>query len=252
MTSLMVMALFGLIVGSFANVCIQRIPRGASIVSPGSACPHCRQPISWYDNIPLLSWLLLRGRCRECKANIPVRYPLIELAMALSWALCAWHFGIQLQLVAPLTLVSLLWMLAAIDLETGLLPDKLTLTGMLMGMAFNVLWGDPWDSVLGAALGYGSLWAVAKGFYLLTSEHGMGYGDFKLAAMLGAFLHWQALPFIILIASVLGILIGGGLLLLRGRGVRTPIPFGPFLALGGAAWLFFGDEIPWLFWRMIA
>ena len=236
-------ALLGLMVGSFANVCVHRIPKGESIVFPGSRCPACGQAITWYDNLPLFSWLWLRGRCRHCHAGIAMRYPLLEFLMGASWGLLAWHFGPALQLVMALLLVSLLWVLTFIDLETGLLPDTITLPGIAVGLLFSFWTGEPVDSLVGAVAGYGLFWLVSRVFLLLTGREGMGYGDFKLLAMLGAFFGWQALPFIIFVSAFCGAVIGGIYLLVSRRHVRAEIPFGPYLALAGMLWLLTGPDI---------
>lgn len=236
-------ALLGLMVGSFANVCVHRIPKGESIVFPGSRCPACGQAIAWYDNLPLFSWLWLRGRCRHCHAGIAMRYPLLEFLMGASWGFLAWHFGPAPQLAMGLVLVSLLWVLTFIDLETGLLPDIITLPGIAAGLLFSFWTGGPADSLLGAAAGYGLFWLVARVFLLLTGREGMGYGDFKLLAMLGAFFGWQALPFIIFVSAFCGAVIGGIYLLVGRYHARAEIPFGPYLALAGMLWLLTGPDI---------
>ncbi|TLS68226.1 prepilin peptidase [Mariprofundus erugo] len=244
----LICGLLGLLLGSFANVCVHRIPRRESVAFPGSHCPQCSHPIAPYDNIPVLSWLILRGRCRNCHAAIAWRYPLLELLMGISWAGLAWHFGPTLQLGMALTLFFLLWVLSFIDFETGLLPDVLTLPGIIVGLAFSWWLGDWRDAVMGAAAGYGVLWLVNRLFLLYSGREGMGYGDFKLLAMLGAFLGWQALSFVILFSSVIGAAIGSVFLWLARRGMRTEIPFGPYLAAGGMVWLLWGDAI--LTWYM--
>ena len=236
-------ALLGLMVGSFANVCVYRIPRRESIVFPGSHCPLCGHAIAAYDNIPLLSWLLLGGRCRHCHAAIAWRYPLLELVMALSWGFLAWHYGPVPQLVVALSLFFLLWVLSFIDLETGLLPNVLTYPGIVLGLAFSFWQGHGMDSVIGAVAGYGVFWLVAQLFFRLTGREGMGYGDFKLLAMLGAFMGWEALPFIVLASSVVGTVAGMIILLLARKGLRAEIPFGPYLALAGMIWLLWGEQI---------
>ncbi|RMD63164.1 MAG: prepilin peptidase, partial [Planctomycetota bacterium] len=223
-------ALAGLIFGSFANVLVHRLPRGQSIVRPGSHCPACGHTLSWYENLPLLSWLALRGRCRACRAPIPVRYPLMELGLGLLWGYLGWRFGWRPELIMALTLTFLLWTLSWIDLETGLLPDALTLPGVALGLAFAWWMGDWRASLIGAVVGYGIFWLVARLFLLATGREGMGYGDFKLLAMLGAFLGWQALPFVIFLASATGAVVGGLWLWLTRESARAPIPFGPFLA----------------------
>ena len=234
--------LFGLVFGSFANVCVHRIPRGESVAYPASRCPACHHAIAWYDNIPVLSWLWLGGRCRHCTAPISRRYPLLELLMGASWAGLAWHLGPTPQLLMALVLVSLLWVLTLIDLETGLLPDVLTLPGIVIGLGFSAWTGDAVASLIGAVAGYGVFWLVARAFLLMTKREGMGYGDFKLLAMLGAFLGWQALPFIVLVSSLIGAVGGGTYLGLSRRDMRAAIPYGPFLAVAGVAWLLWGEQ----------
>jgi len=233
----------GLMVGSFANVCVYRIPRRESIVFPGSHCPACGHAIAAYDNIPLISWLILRGRCRHCHAQISWRYPLLELLMGVSWALLAIRFGASAELAAALCLFFLLWVLSAIDLETGLLPNALTYPGIAAGLLFSWWLGSWQDGLIGALAGYGLFWSIARLFLWLTGREGMGYGDFKLLAMLGAFMGWQALPFIVLVSSVVGALVGSLFLLLSKQGLRAEIPFGPYLAAAGMIWLVWGDAL---------
>jgi len=238
-----VVALLGLMVGSFSNVCVYRIPRRESIAFPGSHCPACGHAIAAYDNIPLLSWLILAGRCRHCHGSISWRYPLLELVMALSWGLLAWHFGLAPELAVALTLFFLLWVLSFIDLETGLLPNVLTYPGIALGLIFSWWLGDWQSALIGAIAGYGIFWLIARLFLLLTGREGMGYGDFKLLAMLGAFMGWQALPFIILASSVVGTIVGVIVLLLAKKGLRAEIPFGPYLAVAGMIWFVWGDAV---------
>jgi len=233
----------GLIFGSFANVCVHRIPLHISVVFPGSRCPACGHAIAWYDNIPLLSWAMLGGKCRYCKSAISIRYPLLELLMGLSWAALAWHFGFTPVLLQALLLVSLLWVLTLIDLETGLLPNVLTFPGMAIGLGFAYWFGYFQDAVIGAILGYGVFWLVARLFLVVTGREGMGYGDFKLLAMLGAFMGWQALPFIVFASSFVGAVAGTVLLLVARKEMRTEIPFGPYLAAAGMIWFLWGAEI---------
>ncbi|MDQ6993298.1 MAG: A24 family peptidase [Mariprofundus sp.] len=235
--------LLGLLLGSFANVCVYRIPRHESIAFPGSHCPTCDHPIAAYDNIPVISWLLLRGRCRHCQQAIAWRYPLLELLMGLSWAGLAYHFGPTGQLLMALCLFFLLWVLSFIDFETTLLPDVLTLPGIVVGLLFSWWLADWQAALIGAVAGYGLFWSVNKVFLLLTGREGMGYGDFKLLAMLGAFLGWQALPFIILASSTIGAVVGTLFLYLSRRGLRAEIPFGPYLAAAAMIWLLWSDGI---------
>jgi len=238
--------ILGLIFGSFANVCVYRIPRRESVSFPGSHCPNCQHEIDWHDNIPVLAWLWLRGRCRHCRMPISWRYPVLELLMGVSWAALAWHFGPTLVLLEALVLFFLLWVLNFIDLETGLLPDVLTFPGIALGLVFSWWLGDWQDGLIGAIVGYGIFWLVARVFLLLTGREGMGYGDFKLLAMLGAFMGWQALPFIVFASSLVGAVVGSAFLLLARRGFRAEIPFGPYLALAGMVWFLWGREI--LYW----
>jgi len=236
-------AIVGLIVGSFANVCVYRIPRRESVMFPGSHCPACHHAIAVYDNIPLLSWMMLAGKCRHCSVPISWRYPLLELVMSVSWGLLAWHFGAVPELVVALCLFFLLWVLSFIDLETGLLPNVLTYPGIALGLFFS-WWLSNWqDALIGAIAGYGIFWLIARLFLRLTGREGMGYGDFKLLAMLGAFMGWQALPFIIFASSVVGTFAGVIILLLARQGLRAEIPFGPYLAAAGMVWFVWGSEV---------
>ncbi len=234
---------FGLIFGSFANVCVHRIPLRLSVVTPGSRCPSCERAIVWYDNIPLLSWLFLSGKCRYCKTKISMRYPVLELLMGISWAGLAWHFGLSMMLLQALLLVSLLWVLTLIDLETGLLPNVLTFPGIGIGLMFAYGFGYLQDAVIGAVVGYGAFWIIARLFLLITGREGMGYGDFKLLAMLGAFMGWQALPFIVFVSSFVGAVVGSIILLVAKKHMRAEIPFGPYLAAAGMIWFLWGADI---------
>ncbi len=236
-------ALAGVMFGSLANVLIHRIPRRESIAFPASHCPSCGRDIRWYDNVPLLSWLLLKGRCRYCDARIPLRYPLVELSVGLGWGFLAWLLPPGPELASGLVLFYLLLVLSWIDLETGLLPDVLTYPGMLLGILLSAWQGRLLDAVVGVAAGYAFFWMVAMAFLRLTGREGMGHGDFKLLAMLGAFMGWQALPFIVFVASLTGTVFGGlGLLLSRGK-LRSEIPFGPYLAFAGLLWFLAGENL---------
>ena len=233
----------GLMFGSFANVLVHRLPRGESIVFPGSRCPACGRAIQWRDNIPVLSWLLLRGRCRHCSARIHWRYPLLEAGLAVLWAFLAWHSGPGEHLAMALILSFLLWTLTWIDVETGLLPNALTFPGIGIGLAFAYADGRFADAAIGAAAGYAVFWSVAALYRLAMHREGMGQGDFKLLAMLGAFFGWQALPFIIFLSSFSGAVIGGLMLLFSGRSLRVELPFGPYLAAAGMLWLVWRDAL---------
>ncbi|MDX8391210.1 MAG: prepilin peptidase [Mariprofundaceae bacterium] len=230
-------AFLGLLFGSFSNVLVHRLPRGESIVFPGSHCPSCAHAIVWYDNIPIFSWLWLRGCCRHCASRISPRYPLLEAGLGVIWGLLAWHFSLSPELGMALVLSFLLWVLTWIDVETGLLPNALTFSGIAAGLIFSAWAGHFQDAAIGAAAGYAVFWLVARLFLLLTGREGMGQGDFKLLAMLGAFFGWQALPFVIFLSSFSGAILGGIFLLLSKRSLHVELPFGPYLAAAGMLWL---------------
>ncbi len=246
--------LFGLVLGSFLNVCIHRIPEGTSIVHPPSSCPSCGERVRFYDNVPLLSYLLLRGRCRRCAAPISLRYPVVELATGLlSLALVLRH-GPGLPYLLSLAFVCALLVVSFVDLQHQIIPDLISLPGIAVGIAVAFTpWGRvPWtDAVIGAAAGGGCLFAVAWTFERLTGKEGMGLGDVKLLAMIGAWMGWRDLPFVILAASLSGILIGGASLVAMRRGLRVRIPFGPFLALGALLLFFFGSRVRTLYFGLI-
>jgi leader peptidase (prepilin peptidase)/N-methyltransferase len=259
--------LIGLLVGSFLNVVIHRLPimlerewarqaaemRGEApaeqapynLMVPRSACPACGHRITALENIPVLSWLVLRGRCSACASPIPARYPLVELVTAVLSGLAVWHLGAGAAGIAALLLTWTLIALTGIDLDTQLLPDNLTLPLLWTGLALNLAGVfTPLDSaVVGAIAGYGSLWAVYWLFKLVTGKEGMGYGDFKLLGALGAWFGWQALPGIILLSSLVGALVGIGLIVFARHGREVPIPFGPYLAGAGLLTLYFGKPI---------
>jgi leader peptidase (prepilin peptidase)/N-methyltransferase len=236
----------GAAMGSFANVLIHRLPLGLSIVSPGSRCPSCGKGIRWFDNIPVLSYFILGGRCRGCSTIISPRYPLVEVLSGLLFAAVVMRFGIQ-PATAPLALFA--WALVVItfiDLDHRIIPDVISLPGTALGLGFSFLPGfpRPMDSVVGVAVGAGFLFLVLFAYEKIMGEEGMGMGDVKLLAMIGAFLGWQALPVTILVSSLTGSVVGVGYALVKGESVRKfPVPFGPFLALGAVAHLFFGVEL---------
>ncbi|MDR2208636.1 MAG: A24 family peptidase [Azoarcus sp.] len=266
-TLIPLVALLGLFIGSFLNVVIARLPvmmerewqaemaelRGETIVetgrfnllTPRSRCPHCEHTISMLENIPLVSYLFLRGRCRHCQASISARYPLVELLTAMLSAYVAWRSGYSLTTAGWLVFVWIMIALAFIDFDTRLLPDSLTLSLLWIGLIFNLLTGNVAleDAVIGAVAGYIFLWSVYWLFKLVTGKEGMGYGDFKLLAAIGAWLGWQALPLTVVLASVAGAAFGI-CLIASGRYRRsTPMPFGPFLALAGLFALFQGGAL---------
>jgi leader peptidase (prepilin peptidase)/N-methyltransferase len=261
-------ALLGLVVGSFLNVVVHRLPimlrrdwqaECADLVGtppeaaaepfnlwrPRSRCPHCGAPISALHNIPVLSYLWLRGRCAACGTRISLRYPVVEVLTAALSVAVALRFGVSWQTVGGLALTWILVPLALIDLDELMLPDSLTLPGLWLGVGVNLggLFAPLEASVLGAILGYGFLWTVYQLFRVLTGKEGMGRGDFKLLGMLGAWLGWQALPVVVLLASLAGAVVGVTLVLARGHDRNVPIPFGPYLAVGGWVALLWGDAI---------
>ncbi len=245
----LVLAAFGAVVGSFLNVVIYRLPRGESIVFPGSHCPHCGVPILARDNLPVLGYLLLRGRCRACGAGISARYPCVEALTALLAAGVWWRFGLSVQLPVLFVFLAGLVAVTFIDLDHRIIPDSLSLGGVVVGFACSFLTPLGWlGSLAGAALGGGVLLAVALGYLALTRREGMGFGDVKLLAAIGAFLGWQAVLFTVFVSSVVGSVVGLSLVALRGSGMRLEVPFGPFLALGAALYVFVGPElVAWYF-----
>ncbi len=235
--------LFGAVVGSFLNVCIWRIPAGESIVSPPSHCPGCGTRIRAYDNIPIVSYLLLGGRCRDCRTRISARYPAVEALTGAGFVLVAWQFGPTPEALVAALFVAALITISFIDLDHQIIPDVISLPGIVVGLLLAVAGvGPSWrDSVLGILLGGGTLWAVAAGYQALTGREGMGGGDIKLLAMVGAFIGWRGVLVTLMIGSLTGAVVGIALMIARGSDSRLPIPFGPFLALGAACGLFFGD-----------
>lgn len=263
---IVVAGVFGLIVGSFLNVVILRLPARldafwqreaydvlgmeppAEPLPPGlireaSHCPHCKHPLAVYDNIPLFGWLLLRGRCRYCRAPISMQYPLVELLSAVLSAIVIGKFGPTWAGLAGLGLTWALIAASGIDVRTQLLPDQITLPLLWAGLLLSLvhLFIGPPASILGAAIGYLSLWSVYWLFKLLTGKEGMGFGDFKLLAALGAWMGPMSLLPVILLSSFIGALVGGALIALRKHGREVPMPFGPFIALAGWAWFIAGD-----------
>ena len=246
--------LFGAIIGSFLNVCIYRIPAGESVVRPRSRCGACQTPIRSTDNIPILSYLLLRGRCRACGAGIAARYPFVEALTGVAALATFVVYGPTLHAIVLFAFLCALIVVSMIDLDHQIIPNIISIPGILVGFLAALLVGQPsWRaSLAGLLLGGGVLWFVSESYYRLTGREGMGFGDVKLLAMIGAFLGWQAIPVTLLLASLTGTLIGVGVMLARGSDSRTPIPFGPFLAAGAVCALFFGDAlIHWYFGLMM-
>lgn len=271
--TLLLAGILGLLVGSFLNVVILRLPvmmerewqaqckallaqentsgevvpepERFDLIAPASHCPRCQHKITALENIPLLSYLLLRGQCAGCGTRISPRYPLTEALTAGLSLMVAWHFGFNWTCLAALLLSWALIALSVIDFDHQLLPDNITQPFLWLGLAISLfgLFTDSSTAIIGALAGYLSLWSVYQFFKLLTGKEGMGYGDFKLLAMLGAWMGWQAILPIILLSSVVGAVIGIGLMILRGRDRNIPIPFGPYLAIAGWITLLWGQEI---------
>jgi leader peptidase (prepilin peptidase)/N-methyltransferase len=274
----LVVLLLGLMVGSFLNVVIYRLPlmmerdwkqqchellnddcsqeteqEPFNLAVPRSRCPNCGHLISAWENIPLLSYLALRGRCSDCQHPIPSRYPLVELTTGLLSALIAYQFGFSGMMLAILLLTWVLIALTMIDFDHQLRPDSLTLPLLWLGLILNAfgLITDLHSALWGAVAGYLVLWSVYWLFKLATGKEGMGYGDFKLLAALGAWMGWQLLPLIIILSSLVGALLGIGLTLVKGRDHQQPMPFGPFLAIAGWIALLWGSELTQLYWQLL-
>jgi leader peptidase (prepilin peptidase) / N-methyltransferase len=241
-----ILFLFGAIIGSFANVCIFRIPAEESIVFPGSRCPECKQPVAWYDNIPLLSWLVLRGRCRSCQEPISFRYFVVELVTALAAVALYLRFGLGVEWLVLFTFVAALIVITFIDLDHRIIPDVISLPGIVVGFLLSLRGAPgpgPLASAIGILAGGGLLLAVAWGYHALTGREGMGGGDIKLLGMVGAFLGWRSVPFTMLFSSLTGSVVGVTLMWWTGSDTKYAIPFGPFLALGAIAYIFWGDQV---------
>lgn len=270
--------LIGLCIGSYINVIIYRYPKllayqwhkecyqflalspkkliqkpPFSLNWPASHCPHCTKPIRFYDNIPILSYLILGGRCRQCQGHISLQYPLIESLALICSVITTYHFGFTLQAAAGLIFTWWLICQAGIDIKEQLIPDQITYLGLWIGLLLNtqLIFTTPSLAIYGAVAGYLSLWLIFHLYKIFTGKEGMGYGDFKLLAMLGAWLGVAAIPWLIILSSLLGLL--GGMILIMTRGItrETPIPFGPYLALAGWLFLLFGTEFYDWYWQWI-
>jgi len=238
--------IFGACIGSFLNVVILRLPEeGASLVYPPSRCPKCLKNIKWYDNIPIISFIILRKKCRHCGAPISWQYPLVELTMALLSVALLFKFGLTVALPIYLVFTAALLAVIVIDFYHKIIPDVISLPGIILGFAcsfFNplVTWQQ---SGIGLLIGGGVLYAVAAGYYLFTKREGMGGGDIKLLAMIGAFLGWQSLPFVVFGSSILGAVVGIGAMAKQKKGGRTVIPYGPFLSIAAIVYMFYRELI---------
>ena len=259
--------MLGLVVGSFLNVVILRVPKMMeqawhreccelleqsapeepliNLSRPGSQCPGCGAAIKPWHNVPVISWILLRARCASCGMPISARYPLVELATGIFSGLAAWQFGFGVEALSALLLIWMLIALTGIDIDTQLLPDSLTLSLLWLGLGINLfaVWTPLSSAVIGAMLGYGILWGVYWLFKWVTGKEGMGYGDFKLLGALGAWFGWEAVPVMILLSSLVGAILGIAILLIKRQGRDTPMPFGPYLAGAGLIMLFVGDTL---------
>lgn len=269
-------SIIGLMVGSFLNVVIHRLPKMMerdwhaqcaelngqpakilpryNIVVPRSACPHCGHQISAIENIPVLSYLFLKGKCRGCGAAISLRYPAVEALTGFLSGFTAWHFGFGAAGIAAIVFIWALIALTFIDFDTQLLPDDITLPLLWLGLLLNLngVFTSLPNAVIGAVVGYLSLWSVYWGFKLLTGKEGMGFGDFKLLAATGAWLGWQMLPLVILLSSVVGAVVGIVLILFAKHGRNIPIPFGPYLAGGALIALFWGPALTQSYLKLLA
>ncbi len=259
--------ILGLLIGSFLNVVIHRLPKmmqqewenncmelqGKSpsvqtkynLATPRSCCPHCGHQISAAENIPVISYIFLKGRCKECKKPISLRYPLIELTTGVLLGAISWDFGFTTLTIAAWIFTIAMIALTFIDFDTQLLPDDITLPLLWIGLLFNLDNGftDIHSAILGAVAGYLILWSIYWLFKIITGKEGMGYGDFKLLAAIGAWFGWQLIPAVILLSSIIGTAVGVTLIIAAKRGRNVPMPFGPYLALGGIAALFWGSQL---------
>jgi leader peptidase (prepilin peptidase)/N-methyltransferase len=235
----------GMLIGSFLNVCICRMPKGESVVFPPSHCPQCDYRIRWYDNIPLFSYLLLRAKCRGCGLHISLQYPLVELLNGLMTLALFLRFGPTFAFLVLFLFCSAMVVITFIDLEHQIIPDEISLSGIVVGFVLSFfLQGHSWlNSLLGILLGGGSLLLVAYGYQWLTGKEGMGGGDIKLLAMMGAFLGWKSIPFIIFASSLIGSVIGITIMLIQKKDSKLAIPFGPYLAFAAVVYIFYGKQI---------
>jgi len=237
--------IFGLLIGSFLNVCIYRIPRDLSIVWPASRCTACGHELSWYENLPVMSYLVLRGKCRSCGAPFSVMYPVIELTTAAVFVVGYWWFGATLMLAVRLLFACAMIVLFVIDLQHKILPNEITLPGIVIGLVLSTITGEPgWlSSLIGIAVGGGTLYAIAEAYYRIRGEEGLGMGDVKMLAMIGAFLGWKLVLLTLVLSSISGSIVGVAILLLRKESLKYALPFGTFLAVGALISAVSGDAL---------
>jgi len=237
-------SLLGLAIGSFLNVCIHRVPREASVISPGSRCPSCGYVLRWFDNIPVISYVLLAGRCRQCRTPISIRYPIVELVTMGVFLVHYFIFGLSALLVARLVFACALIVLFVIDLEHHLLPNVITLPGIVAGFAFSlILPPGPISSAIGILVGGGVLWLIGEAYYRYAGQEGMGGGDVKMLAMIGAFLGWKLVIVTLVFSSIIGAIIGLLVIAMRRGDMKYALPYGTFLALAALIASLFGDRI---------
>jgi leader peptidase (prepilin peptidase) / N-methyltransferase len=236
---------FGACIGSFLNVCICRLPESQSIVAPGSKCPGCNTPIRFYDNIPIISYIFLKGKCRKCKESISVRYPLVELLTGLVAITTTIKFGMGIESLIYFIFIAALIVTTFIDIDHKIIPDSISLPGIPIGVlsSFAIASLPFKDSLLGVLIGGGILFLIAWSYQFFTGKEGMGGGDIKLLAMIGAFTGWQGVFFTIFVSSVTGTIVGVTLMLIARKSLKFAVPFGPFLAIGAVLYVFFGPEI---------
>jgi len=242
---LFIIFFMGACIGSFLNVCIWRLPRSESIVRPGSKCPQCNTPIRFYDNIPIISYALLLGKCRNCASLISIRYPLVECLTGLLAVATAYRYGITLDFLIYFLFISALVTITFIDFDLQIIPDVISLSGIPIGLAASLVLTSVTfkDALIGVFVGGGSLLLVAWGYHRVTGKEGMGGGDIKLLAMIGAFIGWQGVFFTIFVGSAAGSVTGAILMLFAKKDLKFAVAFGPFLALGALAYLFVGPEL---------
>lgn len=245
--------LWGLILGSFLNVCIYRLPRDLSVVRPGSSCPSCSQRIAWFDNIPIFSYLLLRARCRHCGAGIPVRYPLIEAATGLISWLVFHRFGLGAAYWIYFLYSASLLVASVIDLEHRIIPDEISLAGIPIGLCLAAFVPEMGflNSLIGALLGGGSLLGVGMAYEAVRKQEGIGGGDIKFLAMIGAFTGWKGVLFTVFAGSLIASAVGITLMITRRQNGQVPIPFGPFLAGGSLLYILSGDRLIRAYWALL-